>query len=437
MGIMIAEILCIICSFLDIEDVRRFRLCCKAFADAGACFAYREVVFYLHHRDLDMLRHISQHPIASRNVRSLIYIGHTMGSPGKSLDEFRRFYAALREGEKFVAETLQEPPPPRIGNLQLESLYKTYMATVEQEEKILRDDLDMSCLKDAISRFTSLQEVTMSTDFWFYWGREHKTPFEGCLLKPGDELQPTGCRQLDSLLTAVSATDLKLKKLRAGVFSWQFLQKPPAELSRALSSCTNLTSLELCIDTGMQDNGPDHDDDMLVGTEVPQCRRLMETGLLRDFIKSLHRLQTLSVVFGWHSEEHGYAARLEDIMEPKHRWDHLDSLTLGNITCERQDLMSMLKRHKGTLKELCLRDIRLRSTSWQILLPKIRRTMDLDDACICGELYGQEEDSPYAEYWDLAYPESFPDLLRDEVNDYLVNDNIRRCPLNSDNSFID
>ncbi|KAI1471936.1 uncharacterized protein F4812DRAFT_467823 [Daldinia caldariorum] len=28
-------------------------------------------------------------------------------------------------------------------------------------------------------------------------------------------------------------------------------------------------------------------------------------------------------------------------MELKHRWEHLDSLTLGNTTCERHDLMSI------------------------------------------------------------------------------------------------
>ncbi|KAI0854024.1 hypothetical protein F5Y00DRAFT_64912 [Daldinia vernicosa] len=429
MGVMIPEILCLICSHLDIEDIRRFRLCCKAFADAGACFAFREIIFYLHPHDFDMLRHISLHPIASKNVRSLIYVGHTLESPKKSWDEFQKYYSDIRSVEKIIAQHANETPPPRIGNQQLLRLYKNYEVAIDEQEKMLNNKEDISCLKEVISRFSSLQEITMSTQFEFGRGTR-KTPFEGCLVKPGDELTPMGCRQLDSLLSAVFEADIKLRRLTAGTFSWQFFQKPAVELRHTLSFSSNLTCLELCIDTGEEYFRVGVAEDVLGGTEVPQCRHLLETGLLRDFIKSLSQLQTLSVVFNWHSDEHGYAARLEDIMEPKHRWEHLDSLTLGNITCERHDLMSMLRRHKGTLKALCLRDIRLRSTSWRLLLPKIRKTMNLDEACICGELYGQEEDSPYEEYWDLALPDTFEDVLRDDVNDYLVNDNIRRCPLN-------
>ncbi|KAI1804567.1 hypothetical protein F4811DRAFT_274397 [Daldinia bambusicola] len=428
MSIMIPEILCLICSYLDIEDIRRFRLCCRAFANAGACFAFRKLVFYLHPLDFEMLRHISMHPIASKNVRSLVYIGHTLELPKKSLEDFLDYYSAVRRAEIIVAQTSKETPPPRLGNDQLLMLYKNYETAIEEQKKVLINDEDISCLKEIISRFPSLQGITMSCDFWF-WPGKNKTPFGGCLIPPGDELEPVGCRQLDSLLSAIFQTDIKLRRLTAGTLSWQFFQKPAAELRSTLSFYTNLTRLELCIDTGENNRDATIFDDLTVGTDVPQCRRLLETGLLRDFIRSLSQLQTLYVVFNWHSEQHGYPARLEDIMEPKHRWEHLDSLTLGNITCERHDLMSMLRRHKSTLKELCLRDIRLRSTSWHVLLPKIRRTMDLDDACICGELYGQEEDSPFPEYWDLSLPDTFEDSLRDDVNDYLVNDDIKRCPL--------
>ncbi|OTA96275.1 hypothetical protein M434DRAFT_27921 [Hypoxylon sp. CO27-5] len=436
MDIMIPEILCIICSFLDIDDVRRFRLCCRAFADAAACVVHREIVFYLHHDDFDMLRRISLHPIASKNVRSLVYIGHTLGPPRESLEQFQDSYDSIRTAEEIKAVQMKEPIPPEKTEEELIKLYKNYEATMDQEEKIVRNDEDFSFLKEVIPRFTSLQEITMSCHFWF-WRGSMKTPFESCLVNPGANILPIGCRHLDSLLSAVFEADIKLKRLTAGELSWKFFQKPPAELRRSVPFYSNLTCLELCIETGMEEIVGPGVRDIIAGTEIPQCRRLLETGLLRDFIKSLTQLQTLYVVFDFHSDEHGYAAKLEHIMEPKHRWEHLDSLTLGNISCERHDLMSMLKRHKSTLKELCLRDIALRSTSWQLLLPKIRRTLDLDDACVCGELYGQEETAPfYEEYWDLGVPEAIEDPLRAEVNDYLVNNNIRRCPLNTYNTDV-
>ncbi|KAI1409995.1 hypothetical protein F5Y13DRAFT_202626 [Hypoxylon sp. FL1857] len=437
MDIVIPEILCIICSFLDIDDVRRFRLCCRAFADAGACFVHREIIFYLHQDDFDMLRRISLHPIASRNVHSLVYIGHTLGPPKKSPGEFFDDYNTIQTAETIRAQRMGEQIPLRKTKGKLMELYKGYETTIQQEERLARNNEDFSCLKEVISRFKSLQEITLSCEFWF-WGGSTKTPYDDCLASPGANIKPMGCRQLDSLLSAVFETDIKLKRLTAGTFNWQFFQKPPAELRRAISSFSDLTCLELCIGTGMDEYAVSDAGDVETGTEIPRCRRLLRTGLLRDFLKSLTQLRTLYVVFDWHSEEHGYAARLEHIMEPNYRWKHLENLTLGNITCERRDLMSMLKRHKGTLSELCLRDIRLRSTSWLLLLPRIRRILNLDLACICGELYGQEETTPYYdEYWDLAVPEAIDDPLRAEVNEYLVDKNIKHCPLNMYNSSFD
>ncbi|KAI0901164.1 hypothetical protein F4806DRAFT_451269 [Annulohypoxylon nitens] len=434
MHTMIPEILYIICSYLEIQDVRRFRLCCRAFADAAACFVHREIVFYLHERDFEMLRSISLHPIASKNVRSLIYIGHTINpNKKKSLDKFREHYEEQHRVDKILAKELDKPMPPRLGEIQLLEFYKTYEYTFEQQQRILQNNEDFSFLKEVLSRFTALEELVMSCGFWFRQGRT-RTPFEGAITRPWTYLEPEGCRHFESILNAAFENNIKLKSLVAGELSWQFFQKPPAELQRTIPFYSDLTSLQLCIDVGMKESnsGPGTVWDVTTGTEVPQCRQLMKTGLLRDFIKSLTQLRTLYIVFNWHSEEHGYAANLEDIIEPKHTWEHLESLTLGNITCERQDLMSMLKRHKNTLSDICLRDIRLRTTSWQVLLPKIRKTMNLYDACICGEVRGCRESPPLEEeYWNLATPDQSDEALRDDVNDYLVKDErVPRCPLN-------
>ncbi|KAL7623690.1 hypothetical protein AAE478_005242 [Parahypoxylon ruwenzoriense] len=428
-NILIPEIISQICSYLDPKEVRKFRLCCKTFADVGARFAYHKVEFYLHYRDLDMLRRISLHPVASRNVRSLVYVGPTMEMPKMTLSQFRSYYSEAKTVGEAIAKVINEPLPPRIGDLQLVDLYKNYEAVLDRQEKILQDNADISCIEEAVSRFTSLEEITVSLCPQLYTNKE-KTPFDGCLVPPDCHLLPKGDRHLDSLLSAVSKANIKLKKLSAGSFSWQFFQKPPAELSRAFSACADLTCLKLCIDTGILDE-PIAGEGPIFGSEVAECRRLMQTGLLRAFLKSLHRLQTLFFTFLWHSDDHGYPARLEDIIEPKHTWGNLGSLTLGNISCERQDLMSLLKRHKSTLKILCLRDINLSNTSWKVLLPKIRRTMDLDDACICGELSGRGESTHDEEYWNLSYPgcygESSRHRFRDEINDYLVNNSDRRC----------
>ncbi|XXG96352.1 Subunit of heteropentameric Replication factor C (RF-C) [Hypoxylon texense] len=409
MSILIPEILGIICSFLDIKDVRRFRLCCKAFADVGACFVHRNIVFFLHHGDFEMLQRISLDPVASKNVRSLVYSNQVLVTPKLTWERFRSSYATLRHLEKCMGRYRNIPPTPLIGVWQLLKLYEDYEITIDQQEKIMQANADFSHIREAISRFPALQEVTVSSGGWFWDGK--KTPFDSCLGLGVNLLEPVGCRHLDALLAALFEADIKLKKLTAGVLSWHFFQKPRAQLGQALSLLTDLTCLELMIDTT---------------GNTSQCQQLLDTGLLRGFIKSLTKLQTLHVVFTWDlNYDKRYLPRLEDIIDPKYRWDDLDSLTLGNVSCERQELMSVLKRHKNTLRELCLQDIHLRSTSWLVLLPKVRRTMDLDHACMCGVLYGMTEPLGYEEYFDLEEQR----FLRDDLNDYLVNDNIRRCPL--------
>ncbi|KAI1456508.1 hypothetical protein F4805DRAFT_226073 [Annulohypoxylon moriforme] len=437
MGFMIPEVLYIICSYLEIDDVRNFRLCCRAFADAAACFVHRQIIFYPHEHDLEMLRQISLHPIASRNVHSLLYIGHTLG-PKESIDEYRKNYATCRKTEKFriIRGKKPLPLPQYLTDDELLEYYKKYEHALEQEERLLRNNEDISCIKEAVSRFTALQEVVMSCSCEFYSGVV-KTPFTELFIRPSSNLEPSGCRQLNSVLDAVFESNIKLKNLSAGALSWQVFQKPATELKRTMSLFSDLTCLELCIDVGIEEiyQGPGIMWEYIEGTEVPQCRRLLKSGLLRDLIKSLAQLRTLQIGFNSHSEEHGYAASLEDIMEPKHTWEHLKSLTLWNITCERQDLMSMLKRHKNTLKELCLRSIHLESTSWRVLLPKIRETMNLNEACICFEMRGRRESPLYEEeYWYLSTPDDMQQPLRIEVNDYLVKDSpIDRCPLDRDN----
>ncbi|KAI0180740.1 hypothetical protein GGR52DRAFT_521501 [Hypoxylon sp. FL1284] len=413
MSILIPEILGTICSFLEVEDVRSFRLCCSTFADIGAYFAHRNVVFYLHHDDFDMLQRISQHPTASKNVRSLVYMGQVLITPKMTLERFRYCYSTLRYFEKCMARRREITPPPYIGLSQLDKIYEEYGATVDKQDEITETSADFSLIREAVSRFPALQEIIVNSDDWFWKGK--KSPFDSLSGLGSSQLEPIGCRHLDSLLDAVFAADIKLKKLSAGAIGWQFFQKPRAQLGRALSFLTDLTCLRLVIDASDKNS---------------QCEQLIDSGLLRGFIKSLTKLQTLYIAFTWDpSRGDKYLPRLDNVLEPKHRWEDLEDLSLGYFTCERQDLMSLLKRHKNTLRDLCLQDIYFGSTSWQILLPKIRKTMDLDHACLCGELYGIEEWSGYEEFWDLD--DQF--RLREDVNDYLVNDNIKKCPLNKHN----
>ncbi|KAI2465623.1 hypothetical protein F4781DRAFT_19473 [Annulohypoxylon bovei var. microspora] len=436
MKIMVPEILGIVCSNLEIEDVRRFRLCCRAFANAGACYVHNKVVIYFHETDFEMLRQISSDPIAARNVQSLVYFGENYGPIKHSMEQFRRLHDRYWEITSATSKDEGKPLPPRLGDQQMLELYSKYGHAFDREQSIIRNNEDISCIREVISKFTALREVKVSKS-WNLGDARGKSPFRGCIVPLSSSEKPDGRGMLESVLDAVFEKKIKLKKLTAGKISWRWFQKPSAEMSRTIFYLSELTCLDLCIATGMiGDRGGAR---IRLDAEIPKCRSVIKTGILRRIIKSLTRLKALSVTFDSYSDKHGFAASLEDVIEPNHTWEHLDSLRLESVACSRSGLVSIFKRHRRTLKSLCLMDICLGRTSWEGLLIQTRRTLDLRHACICGELFGFREFPPLRrEYWNVGIPGEFDGAYptRDDINDYLLDkESTEPCPLNRHSVF--
>ncbi|KAK8130760.1 hypothetical protein PG999_003140 [Apiospora kogelbergensis] len=423
------EILHIICDFLETKDLYSFRLVCSQFAAVGACYAFQELVIHFHKDDFDMLRHFAEHEGVARNVRSLIYIGDTLRDDSSiNFPEFAAQYMFSQISNKDIDAMITNgrslPALPGIKIDGLKPSYDCYEQLLATQKQMLQDEADVAVIKFAVSRFPQLRDITMSLgdDAYEVDYVKGKTPFRHSLVKPDTAPDPVGCRQLETLLSAISASGgqqqdhrIRLKSLTAGHFSWSFFDNNPVVLSGALAPCSSLTYLELLIDTGVEDI---YEAEPEYGSEVALCRPVMERGLLRDFIASLTQLRSLSVMFNFHSYEQGFPAALEDVIKPKHRWEHLEDLSLGNVECERQGLMSVLKRHKDTLESLELQDIRLKSTSWLALQASIRKHMRLVDAMVTGELYGVDEDMMMDELFMLE-PADLRDELRDDLCDYL------------------
>lgn len=536
-SICIPEILYMICSLLDIKDIRRFRLCCHSFAAAAAPFAHRRLVIYPHKGDLAMLSKLSLDPVAAPNVRSLIWIGHILSRPKLDFDAFSAQFEAARAMKRMVNSLRQrhgiyssntnmlQPfamaqssmthgaaltptgrTPAETADLKLDDvkvMYREYCNTMVEQDFMLAHDLDTKALADAVRRFTSLRDFTFSS-YWEFATQGAKTPFDKCLLFPGPTPAPRGTREAVAFLEAAASlresnpsAPVRLESLTLGLLSWRFFEEEKAVLGRALETCRDLTTFRICVDTGMRethlnphtgmrlttgrdeeaeeeeedeeeedddrtlypynDDGtpnehylvgdvhqhphhnhhpllnPDDDHDGF-GTEVLDCARVMSTGMLRDFLRCLESLEVLQVSFLYNSVNLDFPARLGDVVQPKHRWEYLTTLKLENISTERQELLAVLKRHRDTLEALSLHNMSLRTTSWLILLPQIRKTLTgLVSASMDGELFGWDERYDEEEYWNLGR-DSYGADLRFDLNRYLRSQIVRNCPLNRDNN---
>ncbi|CAJ2503846.1 Uu.00g112400.m01.CDS01 [Anthostomella pinea] len=420
------EILYIVCSFLSVDDIINFRLVTKSFADIGAAYMLPEVTFFMHGEELERLRAISLHPVFSRNICSLTYFAQALDYPKVSFHEFRRDHKReLRWNSKLKKLNLSFH--------QLMDEYRKYESAADEQTAIMNGKLDIQVLQEVLPRLTSLQRMTMSAGNIFYEGRVKKNPRH----KPMEDimrgnnslaaLNPEGARPLEALLKANADVKCALKSLRAGTLHWRFFKRSAAELMRMFKPLSGLWSIEFIISVEPADERR-HE-----SNSAGKCRRVLAKGALRNIFKSMTELRSLCVeIDSMECEDLDKGAGLEHLIEPGFKWPHLRELVIGGVDCDRQELMNVLETHSSTLQRLCLRDICLISTSWKKLLPEIRKNMFLVEACICGDLYGRDEDGeepndpfwttghlgPDLEYWDLSVPEVGDHEMRDSINVY-------------------
>ncbi|KAI0863579.1 hypothetical protein F4860DRAFT_468833 [Xylaria cubensis] len=416
------EILYVVCSLLDVDDILNFRLVNKLFADIGAAYMLPEVTFYMHQEEFDRLRTISLHPILSKHVSSVTYFAEVLDSPKVSWREFVRDHKSKMRWNGKLRKLNLTP-----GQLMAE--YNKYSKEVDVQAKLMLTEKDQDLLKEALPRFPKLEALTMSSGNLFYEGRyrtQRKKPFAD-ILRSGymTGSHPEGKRPLDALLLANANSPCALKTLRAGSLHWRFFKRSERDLARMFRPLANLTSIELSV------NVDPADERIHEGNSLRKCQRLLAKGSIRKILKSMPHLECLYVeILNLECDQQEKGACLKDIIEVGFHWPNLKELVLGGIVGDREEFMKFFLPHKDTLQKLCLRDVTLATTSWGKFLPDIRRNLRLEEACICGDIYGQNEDEdihntwatalelPGLEYWDLSVPEVGSHDMRQSINMY-------------------
>ncbi|KAI0458037.1 hypothetical protein F5B21DRAFT_461070 [Xylaria acuta] len=417
------EIIYVVCSLLDVDDILNFRLVNKLFADIGAAYMLPEVTFYMHKEEFDRLEAISLHPIFSKHVSSLTYFAETLDSPKVPWREFVRDHKSNMRWNGKLRKLNLTP-----GQLMAE--YKKYSDAVDEQDLLMLAKKDVDLLKEVLARFPKLGALTMSAGNLFYEGRYRtlrRKPFAD-VLRSGymSGIHPEGKRPLDALLLANAHSPCALTTLRAGSLHWRFFKRSERDLARMFRPLANLTSIELSV------NVDPADERIQEGNSLRKCQRLLAKGAIRKILKSMPHLECLYVeILNLECDQQEKGACLKDVIELGFHWPNLKELVLGGIVGDRTDFMKVLLPHKDTLQKLCLRDVTLANTSWRRFLPDIRENLRLEEACICGDIYGQCEDEAHmheswsnplepdgVEYWDLSVPEVGSHDMRQSINMY-------------------
>ncbi|KAI1641115.1 hypothetical protein F4809DRAFT_587384 [Biscogniauxia mediterranea] len=416
MGLLPPELLHLIFSYLSPYEARALRLCCKTFADIGACWGFKKISFYLCRADFQKLYRVAHHPIISQNVTLLVYHAANLEEPAKTLSQYREKtksivyrYQVEACDENWLPQHVLLNEDPRdciyydrdpISPEDIAENYAHYVKAVEEQRRILSTREDFVLLKEVIPRLKQLRTVLVSNDDW------HSVP-RGC--SPFDRFfvysllshEPHGARQTEAVLHGLKGSGVALNSFVAGTLDVSLINR--SFFQNIVEACPSLETIDLVFDT-IDANAP-----LLAENtaNVIRARDRAETGVIVKFLKAIPSLVEMSIGFTMASESPlRYPANLSHIVADGFKWKQLRCVHLLAIESERQELMRFFDLHKETLRDVELRDCRLNTTSWTRLLREMKDTLTLDDICVTGLVFGRVESED-------DYPEGSPTFIAD------------------------
>ena len=391
------------------RDVPHLRLVCKRFADIGSYYLLSEAHLFFKSSQFERLRQISEHPIISKKIDTLFYeadILTNFGSmedwrtcicipssfrtlpPEDHLPSIRRSARERRAHARSVNKSKRGPQIKRLETL-LQRAFDTYMGYLADQESMRLQNFNLEVLKDALMKMPNVKTIELSTECALGRSTLMGEAFKDGLAAPYGDLQSEegcGVGQLRSLLVAAEAAGLKFETLAAGNVDWRFFKESRKQNQKVLQkmqrSLRALKTLKLYITTRSDyDEGPDYDHRHPI---IPKCAKyLHKTSHLRDFITATPDLERLDINFDC-DDPYPPTTLCDSI--GTFTWHSLRVVAFAYISADEDPLAHFFIRHASTLRKLRLETILLSEGSWPSLLRDARKTLKLEQACLCGRL---------------------------------------------------
>ena len=415
------EILHQIFSLLRPLQVANIRLACKAFSTIALQYLVAEIHLIFKPTSFDHLRLISEHPVLNQHVHTLFYEADSL----EDVDSMKEWKKNIIVPDWFnsVDHKLMPPPPPDASKRekrayrrhmekvreapryihsarQLKNAYEEYRHFVWCQNYMRQYDYNSEVIREAMAKLPKLKTIELSLLCCLRNGRSRKLGnafAKGLSVAYGEQGhgEPCGVAQLRSLLVGASDASLEIETLRCGSVQWRFFAECGIIFNKMKHAVRCLRTLEFYITTRCDE---DLDSEELRDEEITLCAGyLEETGRLNDFITSAPQLENLTVHFDCDSPMP--SANLSDLVG-HFTWHSLRLASFNMISTTEEELMDFYERHAETLREIRIESINLEHGSWASIFGRIRDTLSLEKATICGHL--TVEDPP--ESFDLGPP---------------------------------
>ncbi len=408
-------------SLLRPLQVANLRLACKAFAIIALEYLVPKVHLIFKPSSFAHLQKISEHPVLSQHVHSLFYEADSLEDVD-SIKEWKKNIIVPDWFNTVPTELISSPPPDAskremrayrrarekarpasryiYSARQLKKAYEEYKHFVWVQNYTRQYDYNSEMISDAMAKLPRLKTVELSLECCLHNGRSRKLEkafARGLSVPYGDEghREPCGVAPLRSLLVGASDAGLAIETLRCGTVQWQFFTQRDVVFNKLKHAVRCLRTMAFYITTRCEE---DSDRGELYHEEIPLCAEyLKDSGRLRDFITSAPQLEHLTVQFD--CDNPMAPARLSDLVG-HFSWHSLRVAALNMISTTEEELMNFYERHAKSLREICIESIQLDHGSWASLFRRIRNTLSLEKATVCG--YLTAEDPAESFYFGLA-----------------------------------
>ena len=365
-------------SWLQENAIKNVRLVCRLFERLATPFLLAHVRCGPLSRELTALTAVSLHPVLSRSVKEIIYVG----SRYPMMRTFVEYKEALEASEFFDAPKSQEQA------LDLKSAFLQHGQYYNDQSAMETSGETVARLCTALMRMPNVDKITVSPNFYCYLDNHYSSKY---FLEPKSAYDDAFL--LMTLVLSLTGTNIRELDIedddaipeRAGVTGRVFRGMSTMSLGHCCNAFRDLRKISMEI------------------SEVDIYG--WKTGYPAEIISCATNLEYL-----WLSGD-GY-----DLIPVKYLlsttvWSRLTSVSLIRLALDQEELVDFLRRHAGTLKDLWLFDVDLRSGSWDIVLERMKSLLSLQTVSI-QEVIGRDNEGDMIDIY----------MTQAAVEDYLLGD---------------
>lgn len=392
------ELLMAVCELLETEVIAKLRLVSKYCCQIATPFLLSDIHLIFKPESFDRIVAISEHPVISQYIVSILYEPYMLDAMDRdkwekslmssdykaSLPTYLPPDATDEEAADFYrrVEEYRDRPKHSYTKKQMEKGWMHYQQYYNEQQSLVRQRYFIREIGEVMTRMPKIRSFRMSTGNGLIVRSDYlKNSFRDGLhdLCDDDQLgHSMGVPQLRSMILSMYNAGIKLRVFECGEISWKLFRCSKGDLQAFAGALSEARKVRLLLTTASNDSRD------RMGTDLPECRRFLKNGRVRELLSQAPDIEDLELRFDWYDPY--FPIELANVVGD-HIWPNLTSVTLSTIETSGDELMHFLQRHRTTLRKLCMGTICLRSGEWPSTVPQLRCMLKLEELLLEGWLY--------------------------------------------------